>query len=114
MIALEDISVKELIDSYRTSAGRRSQYTASWNILVGMIGYKAEDAGVQVIFVNPRNTSQICSRCGYYVAKDLGVRVHSCPACGLHSDRDINAAINILNRGLGMQTAASGNGNSRA
>jgi putative transposase len=113
IIILEDISVKELIASYHTSAGRRSQYASAWKILVGMIEYKAEESGVQVIFVDPRNTSQICSRCGFYVRKNLGVRVHSCPACGLQIDRDINAAINILNRGLGMQASSSGKGNSQ-
>jgi putative transposase len=113
MIALEDISVKELIHSYHTSTGRRNQYSSAWRMLVEMIEYKAVDSGVQVIFVDPRNTSQICSRCGHYVRKDLGVRVHSCPACGFCVDRDINAAMNILNRGLGMQASFSGKGNSQ-
>ena len=48
--------------------------------------------------VPPQNTSQICSRCGSIVKKDLSVRIHNCPHCGLVVDRDINAAVNILNR----------------
>jgi putative transposase len=53
-----------------------------------------------VVLVDPRHTSQMCSRCGNLVAKDLGVRVHDCPHCGLVLDRDQNAAINILRLGL--------------
>ncbi|MGB4279247.1 MAG: zinc ribbon domain-containing protein [Methanoculleus sp.] len=44
-----------------------------------------------MILVNPRNTSQMCSRCGMIVAKTLSDRVHSCPHCGLVMDRDQNA-----------------------
>ncbi len=102
MIALEDIDVKGMIEHYHTHAGRRSQSTAAWRTFVGMIEYKAENKGVKVVFVDPRNTSQICSCCGTYVAKDLGTRVHECPICGLVIDRDINAAKNILRLGLGM------------
>ena len=46
----------------------------------------------------PKNTSQMCSRCGMLVKKDLSVRVHNCWNCGLTIDRDLNAAINIQNR----------------
>ncbi|MFZ3166931.1 MAG: transposase [Candidatus Methanoperedens sp.] len=58
---------------------------------------KAECAGKIVEQVNPAGTSQNCSRCGQTVPKDLSVRVHSCPFCGLILDRDHNAAINIMN-----------------
>ncbi|MFY9405367.1 MAG: zinc ribbon domain-containing protein, partial [Candidatus Methanoculleus thermohydrogenotrophicum] len=54
---------------------------------------KAEEAGSQVILVNHRNTSQMCSRCGMIVAKTLSDRVHSCPHFGLAMDRDQNAGV---------------------
>jgi transposase len=60
----------------------------------------AEEAGRTVVLINPRNTSKMCSRCGNLVEKDLSVRVHDCPDCGLVLDRDQNAAINILRLGL--------------
>lgn len=41
----------------------------------------------------------MCSGCGRIVAKDLSVRVHDCPYCGLIIDRDLNASINILAAG---------------
>ncbi|WP_414565974.1 MULTISPECIES: zinc ribbon domain-containing protein [unclassified Anabaena] len=46
------------------------------------------------------NTTINCSNCGHPVQKTLSMRTHICPACGYTNCRDINAAINILNRGL--------------
>lgn len=61
-----------------------------------LLDYKAVEAGVEVIAVNPRNTSQWCSGCGCVVPKSLSIRVHVCPECGLTLDRDVNAARNLL------------------
>ena len=52
------------------------------------------------IAVNPAYTSQECSNCGEVVKKSLSTRAHTCQ-CGCEMDRDHNAAINILNRGIG-------------
>jgi IS605 OrfB family transposase len=59
----------------------------AWNQFITITGSKAEEAGSRVILVNPRNTSQMCSRCGMIVAKTLSDRVHLCPQCGLVLDR---------------------------
>jgi putative transposase len=74
----------------------------AWNKLAKATESKAVYAGSKVVLVDPRNTSQMCSRCGLMVKKDLSERVHSCSECGLSMDRDLNAAINILR--LGMQS----------
>jgi len=50
--------------------------------------------------VDPRGSTQLCSGCGQIVPKDLSVRIHECPRCGLVLDRDHNAALNILARGM--------------
>ena len=59
--------------------------------------YKPTADGVQ--FVDPKNTSKTCNRCGY-VNEELDVKTRNweCPDCGEILDRDVNAAINILNR----------------
>jgi len=72
---------------------------ASWGRFVRMLAYKEEESGGRVIFVNPWGTTQRCSRCGNMVEKALSERIHACPYCGLVMDRDLNAALNILERG---------------
>ena len=75
-----------------------------------MLEYKAEYAGNQVIYVNPKNTSQKCSECGKLVPKTLSVRIHNCPFCGFVSDRDINASLNILQLGMSCEAITRANG----
>ena len=66
---------------------------------IALLDEKAESAGGDVVYVDPRGTSQECSGCGAVVKKSLSVRTHRCD-CGVEMDRDVNAAINILHRGL--------------
>jgi putative transposase len=93
VIALEDLSLKFMLQNRNLS---RSAQDVGLGMFRAMLNYKAIEAGVEIIAVNPRNTSQICSGCGSIVLKDLKVRVHSCPNCNLVIDRDVNAARNIL------------------
>ncbi|MYD61858.1 MAG: transposase [Gemmatimonadetes bacterium] len=65
--------------------------------------YKAEEAGIGFKAVKPDYTSQDCSACGHREKKPLSQRVHHCKACGYKTDRDHNAAINILTLGLQRQ-----------
>ena len=60
----------------------------SWGKFMEILVYKAEEAGKQVIFVDPRGTSQRCSQCGNIVTKDLSIRIHDCPYCGFRVSRD--------------------------
>ncbi len=73
---------------------------AAWNKLVAYTTYKAENAGRNVVLVNPKNTSKMCSNCGMLVDKGLSKRTHNCPFCGLSINRDLNASKNILRLGL--------------
>ena len=71
---------------------------ASWGILINNIIYKAERAGKYYIKVNPKNTSKKCFKCGNIMDDlSLNIREYHCNICGLTIDRDLNAAINILN-----------------
>lgn len=92
-IALEDLSLKFMLQNGHLS---RSAHDVGLGMFRTMLDYKANQAGVGIVTVNPRNTSQVCSGCGSIVLKDLSVRVHVCPECGLTLDRDVNAARNIL------------------
>ena len=102
-IFMEELPVKEMIEE-SPKCMKKSYRDAGWGIFTKMICYKAAEAGNTVTFVNPANTSQLCSSCGTMVPKDLSIREHICPHCGLIMSRDLNAAINILNRGLRLQT----------
>lgn len=95
-VVLEDLPLKFMLQNENLS---RSAHDVGLGMFRTMLDYKAIQAGVEIVTVNPRNTSQACSDCGNIVLKDLSVRIHSCPDCGLILDRDINAARNILSLG---------------
>jgi putative transposase len=103
VIAVEDLNIKGMVK------GRfgKSIMDAAWGQFTSQLEYKAEEAGSQFAKVNPRGTSQDCSQCGQTVPKDLSVRVHRCPDCGLVLDRDVNAARNILARAFQTQHPAA-------
>jgi putative transposase len=96
-ICFEDLNIKKMIKDPLYAKGILD---AAWNKLVTYTSYKAESAGRKVILVNPYNTSQMCSKCGTLVEKDISVRTHNCTFCGLSIDRDLNASINILRLGI--------------
>lgn len=77
----------------------RSMRDVAWFGFFEILNAKAEEAGRTVIKVPAKDTSQLCSQCGTRVPKDLSVRIHSCPSCGLTIDRDFNSALNILGSG---------------
>ncbi|PDV98999.1 RNA-guided endonuclease InsQ/TnpB family protein [Candidatus Chloroploca asiatica] len=97
VIALEDLAPLEM---GRSRGMRKSIRDVAWSQFVSMTCVKAEEAGRTVVLVDPAYTSQRCSSCGERVKKTLSDRTHACPHCGLVLDRDHNAALNILHRGL--------------
>lgn len=103
LIAHEDLNINGMVRGNLA----RSIYDAAWGTFIRALTCKAEEAGKWVVPVNPRGTSQRCSRCGATVDKDLSVRVHDCLHCGLRLGRDVNAAINVL--ALGRSAVADGN-----
>jgi putative transposase len=92
-IAVEDLRVKNMLQNRHLA---RAIADASWSVFKNILALKAEEAGVRVVEVSPHYTSQRCFRCKEIVQKSLSVRRHVCPQCGHASDRDTNAAKNIL------------------
>ena len=99
VIVFEELAPMEM---GRSRGMRKSILDVAWTQFISLTIGKAAEAGRSIILVNPRNTSKMCSRCGELVEKALSERTHTCPYCGLVMDRDVNAAINILHRGLQM------------
>jgi len=63
--------------------------------LQNFIEYKAEDLGKTVIYVNPKHTSQKCSRCGYINKRNRDGAEFKCKNCGFELNADLNASRNI-------------------
>jgi len=98
-IAFEDLNIVGM-QSQGNANINRGIADVAWNQFVQFTTYKAEGAGRDVVRVDPKNTTQMCSGCGQMVPKNLDTRQHDCPHCGLKLSRDRNAALNILARGL--------------
>ena len=100
-IGVEDLQIKNIVKNHFLA---KSVMDASWGTFLQMLVYKAESAGRRVWKVDPKNTSQNCSKCGVKIQKSLKMRVHICNNCETVLDRDHNAAINIKGRAdlLGM------------
>jgi len=100
-LAFEDIDIPSIIKEHRFA---KSAFDASWGMFLGMISYKCDWYNKEFITIDRfQPTSSICSNCGNYhkeLVSDLRIRKWTCPDCGTHHDRDINAAKNILNYAL--------------
>ena len=105
LIAVEDLKVHELVTDNRYA---RAISDAGWRQFLTILKQEAEMRGVQVVEVDPRGTTQECSGCHAVVPKDIRVRRHQCPQCGLDIDRDHNAARNILARAVLDRTGPAG------
>jgi putative transposase len=97
LVAYEDLNVKGMIRNRHLA---KSISDAGWSSFCRWLDYFAYKYGKLAIAVPPHNTCQNCSNCGEKVQKSLSTRTHVCPHCNFVEDRDINAGINILQRGL--------------
>lgn len=105
-IAVEDLTVNRMVHNHCLS---KSISDAAWSGFFSMLSYKAESAGRVLVKVNPAYTTQDCHGCGHRQKLTLADRIYSCPCCGLHIDRDLNASLNILALGMqGMKPEPSG------
>jgi len=94
-ISVENLNIKGLARMRLA----KQVHDAGWGQFTSILANKAESAGREFTKVDPYGTSQECSGCDATVRKNLSVRIHACPKCGLVLDRDINAAKNVQARG---------------
>ena len=95
-VYVEDLEIGNMVQNHCLA---KSISDAGWGIFTRMIAYKEAESGGRLVKVNPNGTTQQCSQCGNVVEKNLSVRIHDCPFCGLLMDRDLNASRNILRIG---------------
>ena len=104
IICIESLSVKDMMNDSKLA---RNISDVSWSRFVSMLIYKA-DWYVRKIIKVPSTypSSQLCSKCSYKnsITKSLNIRKWTCPECGTIHDRDINAAKNILSKGIEILT----------
>ena len=112
VIVMEALKVKNMSKSVRGSLEKpgvnvkakaglnRSILNSSFGHLRRLIAYKAEWYGRELILVDPKNTSRTCHCCGHISAKNRKGKSFRCVSCDHRDDADINAAKNILEKGI--------------
>ena len=100
VIIMETLSSKEVQQNKQLA---KSVSDVSWYEFSRQLKYKSNWKGKTFHKINKWfPSSQICNRCGYNDGKHgLDIREWTCPNCGTKHDRDVNASINILNKGIG-------------
>lgn len=103
-ICIEELKVKNMMRNHKLAQHIGS---ASWSKFFDMLAYKSVWYGNAVVKVPTMYpSSQTCSCCGYKnpLVKNLAIRIWECPSCYAVHNRDSNASINILNKGLQIQS----------
>lgn len=103
-IVAEDLKVRNLKKNHHLA---KAISDAGWRSFLTGLSRKAEMYGKTFVLINPSNTTQTCSCCGYVLEGNekltLKDREWDCPQCGAHHLRDHNSAINVLNKGLALK-----------
>ncbi len=101
-ICLENLNIEGMLKNHNLASSIQS---ASWSEFVRQLAYKADWGGKNIVFIGRFEPStKTCSNCGY-INRDITLkdREWTCPQCGTHHDRDVNAAVNIKDFALHRQ-----------
>ena len=104
VITAESLKVKEMIEKGKNHLAKHMA-NASFSEIIRQLGYKSKWRGKRFYQVSTYYpSSQMCSHCDYKETslKDLNIRKWECKICGFINDRDLNASINIMNKGIDM------------
>jgi len=99
VIFVEKLEKLNMVKNHKLA---QSIMDASWGTFIQKLEYKCKI----LVHVPAKNTTIDCCRCGNKVPKSLAIRIHRCNVCNLVIDRDYNASINILKKGLSMSARA--------
>jgi len=99
-ICVEDLNINKMKENGKFPHIAKSIADVAWRGFLNKLDYKAEEAGRQVIKVNPAYTSQTCHVCGSRQKMNLSDRYFFCDTCKTTTCRDLNASRNILRLGL--------------
>lgn len=102
-IVLEDLKgISKNKKKSKTVIKSQRQRLNSWSFyqLRQFIEYKAQKAGIEVLFVDPKYTSQECSSCGHTSKENRKTQDHfECTQCGFVANADYNSSLNIREKG---------------
>ena len=104
IIAIETLKVKEMIMKGKNKLAKHIS-NASFDEIIKQLIYKTKWHNKKLYQINTYYpSSQICCHCGIQnkKLKDLTIRVWECPNCHNVNERDLNASINIMDKGLEM------------
>ena len=105
VVCVEDLDMKAIAN--KGFGNGKATMNNGYGMFLTMLDYKLVRQGKKLVRVDKWfPSSQLCSCCGHKQKMPLNIRVYNCPECGNHLDRDINAAINIRNKGMEQLVSA--------
>ena len=93
VVFLEDLNV---VGMAKNRSLAKAVQDAGMSLFVEQLGYKTKAVKIDRWYPS----SKTCSCCGHVKPMPLNLRIYECPSCGMVMDRDMNAAVNILNVGM--------------
>jgi putative transposase len=98
-LVMEDLNIVGMVKNHKLA---KSIQNICWGELRRVLEYKSKWLGHNLIFIDRwAPSTKTCSHCGFHNSTlTLSDRSWTCPGCGTHHDRDVNAALNIKRMGL--------------